>query len=52
MLEAVDVDGQGGQDLQDAIEKHPPAQAGFARCEVLEVSGELELFEPIYQRRS
>jgi hypothetical protein len=45
MLEGMDVDGEGRQDLQDAVDEDPAAKTGLARCGVLEVCGHLKLLE-------
>jgi hypothetical protein len=45
VFEAVDVDGYGGEDLQDGVEEDPAAEAGFAGCGGLEVGGHFELLE-------
>lgn len=50
VLEGLDVDGEGGEDLEDAVEEDPAAEAGFAGGGIFEVGAELELLELVDER--
>jgi hypothetical protein len=50
MFEAADVDGECGEDLENAVEEDPAAETGFAGCGVFEVGGHFELFEFVDKR--
>jgi hypothetical protein len=45
VFEALDVDGEGRENLEYAVEEHPAAKACFSGCRILEISGHLELLE-------
>lgn len=49
MLQTLNVDGKGGQHLQDSVEKNPAAKTSLARGDVLEVGGQFELLELVNQ---
>jgi hypothetical protein len=45
VFEAADVDGEGGENLENAVEEDPAAETGFAGCSMFEVGSHFELFE-------
>jgi hypothetical protein len=45
VFEVADVDGEGGEDLKNAVEENPAAETGFAGCNVFKVGGHFELLK-------